>query len=159
MARASTLQILKIVLPLVGLSLLPLAGLVYTASASFGPKTKASSSAAAGSARKTAAKPIDDGDDEPPPALDVTTPTPKGPTVVVKPTSLLRSGGQSKAPQHALCCEKLSDMAQSATPKDKATLLAAASACSAASSFEGALKQVAGIVEGSVDVPSECAKR
>ncbi|MFO0617716.1 MAG: hypothetical protein U0414_34295 [Polyangiaceae bacterium] len=157
MARASTTAVLKIVLPLVGLSLLPLAGLVYAATASFGPKARASSSASAVvSSKKPAAKPADDMEDEGAPGAE---PKPAGPTPVAKPTALGKLGANSRAPQHTLCCEKLSDMGQSASPKDKATLLAAASACSAAPSFEGALKQVASIVDGAVDLPSECQKR
>lgn len=155
MARASTLGILKIVLPLVGLSLLPLAGLVYAATASFGPKASSSASASASAGKRAAPKAVDDPDDEAPGApIGPTTPT--GPVPIVKATSLGRTGANTKNPQHTLCCEKLTEMSQTAGAKDKATLLAAASSCSAASSFEGALKQVAGIIEGAVELPNEC---
>lgn len=158
MARASTLGILKIVLPLVGLSLLPLAGLVYAATATFGPKTSASAAASSSAGKRAAPKSADDLDEEGAGASTIgpTTTPPSGPVPVVKATSLGRHGANSKSPQQTLCCEKLMEMSQTAGAKDKATLLAAASSCSAAPSLDGALKQVAGIIEGAVELPNEC---
>lgn len=157
MARASTVTILKIVLPLVGLSLLPLAGLVYAASASFGPKTKASSSASASSAKR-APKPADDLDG-PESDGDAADRTPAKPPTAAKPTGVGRAVGNSKAAQQTFCCEKLSDMARSASPQDKATLSAAASACSASPSWEGAQKQIAAVIDGAMELPNECQHR
>lgn len=151
MARASTVTILKIVLPLVGLSLLPLAGLVYAATASFGPKTKASASASASSAKRSAPKPADDLDEG-----DASDAKPASAPTAAKPTGAARPAANSKAAQQTFCCEKLSDMARSAAPKEKATLLAAASACSAAPSWEGALKQINTVIDGAVELPNEC---
>lgn len=157
MAEAKSLAVLKVVLPLVGLAVLPLAGLVYAGTANFGPKSSASASAsaAASSGKRTPTKTTDEPDEDTPTR---TTPTSLTPPPVAKPTSLVRTGGNSRAPQHTLCCEKLMDMSQSASPKDKATLQAAAAACSAAASYDGALKQIAGIVEGAVELPTECQK-
>lgn len=160
MATASTVTTLKIVLPLVGLSILPLAGLVYAASASFGPKTKASSSASASAAKKSTAKPADDLDG-PEAEGDTTADTkPAKAPAVSKPGAGRPIGnnavGHNKAAQQTFCCEKLSDMARSASPQDKATLSAAASACSASPNWEGALKQIMTVVDGAFELPNEC---
>jgi hypothetical protein len=166
MEKRSRLAVVKLVLPLVGLSLLPLAGLVYAATTSFGPKTPAAASGSAVASARKGARQLDDLDDDAPippgptgnMAMDLTPKAPRGPVPVVKPT--FKGTGNSKAPDHALCCEKLSDMSQSASAKDKATLSAAIAACSSAASYEGAMNQVAGILDGTtIDIPNECKKR
>jgi hypothetical protein len=143
-------------LPIAGLAIVPLAGLVYVSTASFGkPASSASPSASASSLTV----PIHEDELPNDPVVGKRSTTPK----VAKPSGLFPNagglaGGREKDAATKLCCEKLSDLAQNSDVGARASYSAAAAACNAAPSSAGALKQVASILDGH-EVPSECEKR
>ena len=127
---------LKLLVPLAGLSVVPLIGLIYAATTTFGAgaaKADASSSsidADAGSSRSSTTK--------------------TGSSRFPKSTP----GRNASA---KLCCEKLHDLAQVAEIDKRATYLAAGTACEAADDDREAFRQVASITGGErVELPPEC---
>lgn len=126
---------LRIVLPIGGLSIVPLAGLIYAATASVGGSdakpTSSSLDLLSGSAAPTMPSPA-----RPKPA---------------KPAP-------PRAANAKACCEKLRGLAQTSEEVDKrATYLAAGAACDAAETDDQAFKQVASICGGDrTEIPAEC---
>ncbi len=125
---------LRIGLPLFGLLLVPAVGLVYTATASFGP----GSADAADSAEVAGAE-----DGKPGAKKGKKTKAPKG----VKP----RTDGA------AACCAELRELGKTAPIDQRGVYLAAAQACDAAPDEDRAMRVVKSNVKGAkLDVPAEC---
>lgn len=131
-----------------GLMLVPLVGLAYTATTSFGKDAPADGSA----------KPAAEDDDDEPGAKS--TKASKG-SKTKKPTSAASAKSRSKAPRSdeaAPCCEALRELGKEAPVEQRAAYLSAASSCDAASSAAIAKKRVGNQLRtAKVDVPEACA--
>jgi hypothetical protein len=129
-----------------GLMLVPLVGLAYAATTSFGKDAPADGSA----------KPAEDDDDEPG-AKTAKTSKAKA----KKPTSASSARSRNKAPRSdeaAPCCEALRELGKEAPVEQRAAYLSAASSCDAASSAAIAKKRVGNQLRtAKVDVPEACA--
>jgi hypothetical protein len=131
-----------------GLMLVPLVGLAYAATTSFGKDAPADGSA----------KPAAEDDDDEPGAKS--TKASKG-SKTKKPTSAASAKSRNKAPRSdeaAPCCEALRDLGKEAPVEQRAAYLSAASSCDAASSAAIAKKRVGNQLRtAKVDVPEACA--
>ncbi len=122
---------LRLLVPIAGLSVVPLVGLVYAATTTFGPSTEKPESSA--------------------------TPFNGADAGTTKPRTRTAKPGAARTAGAKLCCEKLHELAQTSEVDKRATFLAAGAACEAADSDVEAFKQVNSICGGErVDIPPEC---
>ena len=121
----------KLLVPIAGLSVIPLVGLIYAATTTFAPGSEK---------KEPSASPSDS--------------SAPGRT---QPRANLPRSGVPRAAEAKICCEKLRELAQTSEVDQRATFLAAGAACDAADNDEQAFKQVTSICGGErVDIPSEC---
>jgi hypothetical protein len=149
------------VLPLAGLGVLPLAGLVYVAVAPSSPNPTGATSTPSNT---TAVIRASDLPDSPFVSHPMETPPPRPTSFVAGAMNHAAFAAPATAVQRDaakhLCCEKLTDLAQAAEVSVRATFQAASAACNGAPTNDDAYRQVASIIEGSAAaVPSECRKR
>ncbi len=123
---------LKLLVPIGGLSIVPLVGIVYAATTTFG-----------GAGAKPSASGLSVLEADAAPAARPRT-----------------RGGQPAPPRNAsakACCDKLHELAQTAEVDKRATFLAAGAACDAAETDAAAYRQVASVCGGDrTDIPPEC---
>jgi hypothetical protein len=129
--------------PVGGLLVIPIIGLVYAATASFVDEPPSSSARAAGSD-------LADDDDEP-------GPTGTKATRRKAPRSRAAAGGPKRHDEAAVCCNKLEQLGRTAPMEERGAYVAGAAACKAAPDAERAFAQAASVIGGSRgEVPEEC---
>lgn len=140
---------LWVALPVGGLLVVPMFGLFYTATTSFG-KDDAEASASASSAESDEAE---DEDDEPAGAGAFRKTSKK----TSRKKSKAAKGSRPRADSAAVCCAKLHELGKTEEVENRSRYLSAAAACEAAPNAETAFRRVASSLRiGKVEGPPEC---
>jgi hypothetical protein len=145
--RANRLAWLWVALPIVGLSIVPLVGLVYAATTTFGATAEPAGSGSAGALDE-------DGEALLP-----------GATKGSKTKAKSKSGSttkttSSRGDEADACCNKLRELGKSAEKAARTKYLGAASLCQSANDPEAAYKRVERNLKiGSLDIPEECVSK
>lgn len=143
--RAKTPSWLWVALPVAGLSVVPIVGLAYTATTSFGKGPDALDSA-------TSAESPDEEDGPPGAAV-----TKRKTSTTKKPTSARGKSSRPRSDSAGPCCAVLHDLGKSEPVEQRGRYLSAASACEAAPDADTALKRVASSLRlAKIDPPPEC---
>jgi hypothetical protein len=141
---------LWVALPVTGLLIVPLVGLVYAATSSFGRDSAASSASGA---------PVGDlGDGELDGDLSTTqVGNKKTPSKARRAPAKARTSQKPRTDGAAICCAKLEELGKTAPLESRGTYLAAARVCGSADDEETALKQARSAVKAArAEVPEEC---
>ncbi len=148
-ARAETAWV-WVALPVAGLLVVPLAGLVYAMTSSFGHDA---AGLASGAPVTEGAEGELDGD------LRTTTPAGarKSTAKTKRTTAKAKTSQKPRSDGAAVCCAKLEELGKSAPLDTRGTYLAAARVCEAADDAETAFKQARSAVGAArAEVPEEC---
>ncbi|NUP05071.1 MAG: hypothetical protein HOW73_03305 [Polyangiaceae bacterium] len=135
---------LWVALPITGLLLVPLIGLLYAATTSFGKGDEENADAA------TSAD-LEEGDE---PATGAAARRKKA---TAKKARSTKSTSRARTDSAAICCAKLHELGKTEPVEDRSRYLSAAAACEAASDAETAFKRVASSLRiAKLSPPPEC---
>lgn len=138
---------LWVALPVTGLLIVPMIGLVYAATSTFGK----------GEPEPSSSVPLDEGDDPPEPGVLGAKAGGKKPKRTTTGSRVGKMGAKPRTDSAAACCSRLHELGKTAPLDVRPPYLSAAAACDAAPDADKAFLRVKGNLRATkAEIPEEC---